>query len=455
MSHNEDKEEEIDQVFSKKIDRQSGLFYHVLNATGESVWDIPHRSHIPLQKLTLTHDSNSIEFKSIHDAGHEKYCEENRIKREKRLTLIESRLNTSQKEKQREERRRKLEQDKLWEHIWTNAIENGKKDGNVRISSMKLGHISDKIYEFRQSYGIDLTHLSIVDNDLSSTEEIVHYCPQLVHLSLSSNNIEILDSDIGKLVHLRYLNLLRNRIETLPSSIGSLTNLENLELANNKIIELPDAIQSLVRLKRLNLECNQIRFLPNTLGKLKCRILVLNSNKLQVLPHCLSEITTLKTLMINDNCLRFLPPNIGNSLSIESLYLSKNEILELPQSLGRLSTLKILWLDYNRLTALPINFHNLVNLKELKMEGNFNMVFPTMDQIMEGPSQVLSWSKRRFARGKHTRQLNIVLSVQDILKQVQKYQIAGIDEPHLSIFEWNVSSQEGQCFLMMKACMLI
>jgi len=423
--------------FSKKLDPQSGRFYYIQNSTGEASWDVPHGIHIPLE----VHGDNTNE--ELNKERNAKKREKIK-KREQDLLLIRSRIEEHQRNIKREEDFQKCEQEKKWDQLWTNALKAGKQDGTVNLVSKKLGHISEKVYNYRKNFGIDLVQLSLIDNELHTIGEIPTRCPNLTHLSLSCNKIEVIEDEIAKLTHLTHLNLIKNRLTKLPSSIGSLTSLSVMDLANNKITEIPPSIQNLTHLKRINMECNQLQFLPNTMDKLKCETLILNSNKLQVLPQCLSYMHTLKSLSLNNNNLKDIPANIGFCSSIETLHASRNKIRELPRSISRLSNLKSLWLDYNNLTALPRTFHELRSLKELKMEGNMNMVYPTMDKISLGSLEVLRWSKRRSAQGYHARALNIILSIQDILKQVAKYEIGGQEEPHYSIFDADVTYQGGK-----------
>jgi len=70
------------------------------------------------------------------------------------------------------------------------------------------------------------------------------------------------------------------------------------------------------------------------------------------------------------------------------------------------------------------------------MEGNWGMIFPPMDKIIRGPKVVLAWSKKRFSNSIFVRQQSIVLTFQDMLKQVAKHKIG--DEEHLGIFNKDV-----------------
>eukprot|EP00957_Ditylum_brightwellii_P152869 11635859-Ditylum_brightwellii.AAC.1 len=78
------------------------------------------------------------------------------------------------------------------------------------------------------------------------------------------------------------------------------------------------------------------------------------------------------------------------------------------------------------------------------MEGNVDMVLPTTDTLLKGPEEVLRWSERRLGASQFARAQNILLTVQDVLKQVGKYKIGGLNgmPSHHSLYEQNVS-QDG------------
>jgi hypothetical protein len=124
--------------------------------------------------------------------------------------------------------------------------------------------------------------------------------------------------------------------------------------------------------------------------------------------------------------MKYLPADIGESKTLESLHVCNNRLMELPDEIGKLGkTLQHLWLDFNNLTALPMSFHKLQVINELKMEGNAGMVFPTIDKIIQGPKAVVAWSKKRFSTSLFARQQSIVLTFQDMLKQVGKHGVGG------------------------------
>ncbi|CAM9246461.1 unnamed protein product, partial [Chrysoparadoxa australica] len=166
---------------------------------------------------------------------------------------------------------------------------------------------------------------------------------------------------------------------------------------------VPASFGNLMKLKRVVLECNRLRRLPETLGKLQCFLLNLNSNRLGGLPHCIKDMANLKKLLVNDNGLRSLPSDIGYSKSIEVMHLSGNRLTQLPDSLCELSTLTSLWLSHNYITGLPMNWHKLEQLTEMTMEGNDHMVYPGHDVLSEGPQRVRDWCSRRYNDRIHSR----------------------------------------------------
>lgn len=476
----------------KKLDTETGRFYYVSQSTGENFWDTPSSANtsISLSALTSksnnqgdstasTYASNTIPFE--RKLPTEKEDKENHLRvlqrnaiRSHSNTIIQKKQDYYIRDRERELYREKIEieqkHDAIWKdicdraaalaanksHTTRSSVPQHNVDNKatttcthacVRLAWKNLGHISPRIYNFQTTYGISLIRLCIVGNNLTSTESIGTHCHTLEFLDLSCNNITCIadDDDLLQLKSLKSLILLRNQINSLPASLDCLKKLEVLELANNKLKTLPPSFGNLEEIVKLNLECNELTYLPETLqGMSKCETLLLSSNQLQFLPESIARMPSLHTLSVNDNQLRYLPSNIGQAQHLKTLHASKNNLMELPLSICRLNEktqgggLTSLWLDSNpSLAALPPNFHFLTQLKELKMEHCVNMVYPNHNIIRNNgdTTLVLDWSRKRKASAIYGRQLNIVLSVQDILKQVHKYKIGSLRQPFLSIFE--------------------
>lgn len=125
---------------------------------------------------------------------------------------------------------------------------------------------------------------------------------------------------------------------------------------------------------------------------------------------------------------------MDNFKCLEEFKASRNRIAILPDSIVDIENLKILWLDNNQLSSLPVNFHRLLNLTTLKMDGNVDLIYPSLETVLEGVGSVLTWSRNRLAM-KHTKKVrDIAQAIVEVLKQTREYQLGG-DLQHDSLLE--------------------
>eukprot|EP00986_Skeletonema_menzelii_P013693 scaffold8164_cov156-Skeletonema_menzelii.AAC.14 len=312
--------------------------------------------------------------------------------------------------------------------VWKQACDGA--DGTVRISRQKVPLISERVYNYKATYGKELFHLALDGINLSSLQSI----PQVLslrHLSLSSNSINNING-IHHLTNLVYLNLLRNQLTTLPANIGDLKNLERLELANNNLSDIPSSIGKLTKLAHLNLESNELTSLPRDFGKLKCLTLNLNYNSFLSIPDCIMNMNGLRRLSMIGNDLTSLPIGLQRFTALEVLLASRNKISILPDSIVSVPLLRELWLDNNQISSIPNNFHRLTKLQVLKLEGNVDMVYPSADIIAMGAKEVLRWSRNRVSRNRIEKVRNIVQNLGEVLKQIEQYKVGG--DQHESVF---------------------
>jgi len=379
-------------------------------------------------------------------------------KRQERLAIVHQNREEWRREEEKSQTKAREIERRRQDTIWKEACERGvlaaasTYNATVRVAWEKIGYISSRIYSFEQDHGgQQLTTLCLEGNNLHSIGDIAAHCPNLIHLSLACNNLRALGvGDISRLSKLEHLNLLRNQLRVLPENIGSLTHLRELEIATNCLTRLPDDICKLQHLRRLNIECNDLVELPERIGDMvACQEINVNSNSLGELPRSISHLVPLRKLSVNDNDLQRLPSDIGNLSNLQALHVSKNNISELPSSICQLQSLQSLWLDYNcQMAALPADFHHLSALQDLKMVGNPNMVLPPIEKLAEGTRAVLRWSECRYASNQNALQLSIIMSVQDILRQVSRNRVlfdGNDNQPLASVFEENVD-HKGQIY---------
>eukprot|EP00814_Leptocylindrus_danicus_P006489 CAMPEP_0116031780 /NCGR_PEP_ID=MMETSP0321-20121206/17760_1 /TAXON_ID=163516 /ORGANISM="Leptocylindrus danicus var. danicus, Strain B650" /LENGTH=791 /DNA_ID=CAMNT_0003507055 /DNA_START=267 /DNA_END=2639 /DNA_ORIENTATION=- len=429
-------------MLRKKLSVESGQYYYV-SGDKTSTWDKPQGSEPPLESIC---PRKLLSFQKDRETQGKIFSEE----RERRLELINARV----KEYVRAKERRTLQQEaisaKLNDDLWLAACQRGKESGTIQLISQELGDISERVFSFQSTYGRKLFRLLLVAHGLEILDSfgIPDKCKDLVVLSLASNKISCIPENICNLTQLTRLDLTNNKVDALPQTIGKLISLEILQIGNNLLSSLPSSIGKLSLLKKLDVECNLLNFLPRSLGEAaSLEKLCCTSNRLLELPTTLADLPHLKSLLVSNNQLKHLPGNIGLSKSLRLVHASKNILMELPESICSLQSLTTLRLDYNRITALPQKFHELIYLEELRLEGNFGMVMPTMDTIICGLSDVMKWSKMRFQGNSRKRKLNIILNVQDVLKQVVKRKVAGYHgEKHDSLVREHIDSEGFQWY---------
>ena len=320
---------------------------------------------------------------------------------------------------------KQLQDDQTWKQACDGA------DGTVRISWQELPIVSERVYNYKTTYGRDLVHLALDGINLKTLQNIPQLCQSIRHLSLASNSINAIDG-IHLLTNLVYLNLLRNQLTTLPTGIGDLVNLQRLEIANNKLSDIPRSVGKLSRLTHLNLESNDLKTLPRDFGQLKCEVLNLNHNNCLSIPDCIMNMRNLRRLSVIGNELTSLPIGLQRFTVLEVLLASRNKISILPDSIVDVPMLRELWLDNNQISSIPNNFHRLTKLQVLKLEGNVDMIYPSADVIAMGAKEVLRWSRNRVSRKRLEKVKNIVQSLGEVLQQIQKYKVGG--DLHESVF---------------------
>lgn len=312
--------------------------------------------------------------------------------------------------------------------LWKDACNRAAKTGKLHVSWLELeGNVP---WESVQRCNIG--QLTLDGIGLTSIERICHL-KQLTHLSLVSNDITSVQG-VGRLNALAKLHLQRNMLTTLPPEIGQLASLTRLDVANNCISLIPKEIKGLLQLRHLNLECNELHELPVEFKFLAIEELVLNCNQFRLFPEPVLDLKRLKRLSINDNLIVSLPSGMGNFRCLEELKAARNRIVILPDSFVDIENLKVLWLDNNQLSSLPLNFHRLLNLTTLKMDGNVDLIYPSLETVLEGIDSVLTWSSNRLAMKNTQKVRDIAQAIVEVLKQTSEYKLGG-DLQHDSLLE--------------------
>ena len=223
------------------------------------------------------------------------------------------------------------------------------------------------------------------------------------NLTYNVSDWNVLPKDIGEL-NLTHLSLNNNQISKLPNSITKLKNLDTLYLHNNKINKLPNEIGDLVMLIELSLGMNSLSYLPESISNLKSlKTLSINRNGTKKLPENFGNLSSLETLNSEYNLLKELPKSFGNLTSLKRLVLTNNNLQKLPENFGNLEQLTHLYLynsknqssvfliyDHtkgklindshkgykilkNNITKFPESFSNLKSLNYVELSRNENI----------------------------------------------------------------------------------
>lgn len=319
-----------------------------------------------------------------------------------------------------EEKRKKL--------VWQNAMYDASiQNGFLRVCwDESISVVSPIIYDFSKNFGLPLRALRLIGVGLTEIpEELAPNLRELEVLSLANNHITQLPENIAMLTSLKELNVMYNKITTLPSRIGYMCALEKLGVANNCLEFLPTTFGALNLLERVDLEHNCLTVLPENLDNLlSCKILNVNNNKLVRLPRCVGRMPSLLTLSASCNQLTYMPSQLTSSASLTCLRLNVNQITSIPDRFGDLTQLRELNLDYNRISKLPTTFWRLVSLKVLRMEGNDAMLDPPPEVLGKGAEAVVAHCKNIHVNDRYSRLREIVLAVQNILRQIQERELA-------------------------------
>jgi Leucine-rich repeat (LRR) protein len=90
----------------------------------------------------------------------------------------------------------------------------------------KLTNIDDVTLGYVVS-GNHISHLKIINQELSSLPESICNLINLQYLSLDKNQLSSIPDIIGNLTNLQFLSLSGNQLSSIPDIIGNLTNLQN------------------------------------------------------------------------------------------------------------------------------------------------------------------------------------------------------------------------------------
>jgi len=155
----------------------------------------------------------------------------------------------------------------------------------TRIQPPHLRKVLNRIIQCRKGLS---TRLVINNKDAYEMyQNMISNYVQLWHLDLRRNDMTTVPIGINNLINLTYLDLSNNQLTSIPDEIFGLTKLSKLKLHNNKISgALSPKIKNMTNLSHLNLANNELTSIPFEIYYLhnKLRFINLSYNRIQKVP---------------------------------------------------------------------------------------------------------------------------------------------------------------------------
>lgn len=249
---------------------------------------------------------------------------------------------------------------------------------------------------------VELAHLDLSANQLSTLGESIWSSTALTHLNLSHNSFILLqvpqvdacdsnlstlnvshneklakigDGSLHRFVNLTQLHLNNNALPVLPADLFvHLSKLRQLRLSYNKLAELPAADANWTALAasliEIDLEYNQLKSLPTGFKNLTALTkLSAHHNRLSSLPD-LSTCDRLSELVLFSNALSYLPSWFCSLKALQTASLSENSISSLPVGITTMSNLQRLDVGANDLSDVPAELGRMTQLRVLNLQQN-------------------------------------------------------------------------------------
>ena len=123
-------------------------------------------------------------------------------------------------------------------------------------------------------------------------------------------------------IQLTHVDLSDNELTTVPVELLQLPSLKTLDLSHNKVICIPYARKVSFSLVNLDLSDNRLSSLPLNLSALALTVLNMSKNQFGHVPLCVCTFTLLTSLDLSGNGIRILPYEMGMLTKLVQLNLS-------------------------------------------------------------------------------------------------------------------------------------
>jgi len=157
-----------------------------------------------------------------------------------------------------------------------------------------------------------------------------------------------------------------NSLCSLPYTFRQLQRLASLTLRSNKFEHVPSQLSSLAALEHLNMADNRLAHMDESIPALK--YLVLDDNDFVQIDSGIVRCAGLHLLSLKRNRLGHISQDIGQLISLRSLFLSDNPIVCIPVELGQLSQLLRLSLSSTNIQTVPLAVACLPSLQAIELE---------------------------------------------------------------------------------------
>ncbi|XP_043465463.1 leucine-rich repeat-containing protein 40-like isoform X2 [Leptopilina heterotoma] len=259
-----------------------------------------------------------------------------------------------------------------------------------KIETLLFG--SNNLKTFPDTIGCSsLRELHLTNNNIAEIEiSCLEGMGQLKTLLLGGNKIEVIPEEMIRLINLEHLDLSHNNISSIPNCIGIMPNLHNFIVEGNKLQNVRrDIVQlgtpRILRHLRQSSNASNIEIrdcssplcedenLPDKYAMKNARLLSLIGKNLSNIPDRVfndakeAEVTCVD---LSRNRLHELSDALSQVTTVTDLKLACNQLIEIPNWIGVLQYLQFLDLNRNRLVYLPENIANLERLRELNISFN-------------------------------------------------------------------------------------
>lgn len=203
-----------------------------------------------------------------------------------------------------------------------------------------------------------------------------------------------------------------------------------------------DCLSGCLKAPLFDLRCAGIAHLSPEIGQfVSLQTLYLQKNQLHSVPPEIGQLLRLENLWLWGNQLCSLPTEIGQLLNLQKMNLGNNQLTSIPKELGQLESLQILDMHDNQLSSLPPEIGSLEDLKILWIDSNQLQSIPAEIGQLINLQSLLLWGNRLLSIPEEIGHLiklqsldlgsNQLLSIPKEISQLRDLQNLGLENNQL------------------------